>query len=37
MRVEMGKEHRLRVLDNRALRKVFGSEREYLTGGLRKL
>jgi len=28
MRVELGKEHRLRVLDNRALRKIFGSKRE---------
>jgi hypothetical protein len=27
------KEHRLRVFENRVLRRIFGSEREEVTGG----
>jgi hypothetical protein len=30
-------EHRLRVFENRVLRRIFGSKREELTGGWRKL
>jgi hypothetical protein len=30
-------EHRLRVFENRVLRRIFGPEREELTGGWRKL
>jgi hypothetical protein len=30
--VTLGNEHRLRVFENRALRKIFGPEREELTG-----
>jgi hypothetical protein len=30
-------EHRLRVLENRVLRRIFGSERDEVTGGWRKL
>jgi hypothetical protein len=30
-------EHRLKVLENRVLRRIFVSEREEVTGGLRKL
>jgi hypothetical protein len=32
-----GKEHRLGVLDNKVLRRIFGPKREELTGGWRKL
>jgi len=28
--------HRLRVFENRVLRRIFGSEREEVTGGLQK-
>jgi hypothetical protein len=31
------KEHRLRVFDNRVLRRIFGPKRDGLTGGWRKL
>jgi hypothetical protein len=30
------KEHRLRVFENRVLRRIFGSEREEVTGGWQK-
>jgi hypothetical protein len=30
-------EHRLRVFENRALRKIFGPKRDEVTGGWRKL
>jgi hypothetical protein len=30
-------EHRLRVFENRVLRRIFGPEREEVTGGWRKL
>jgi hypothetical protein len=30
-------EHRFRVFDNRVLRRIFGSKREEVTGGWRKL
>jgi hypothetical protein len=30
-------EHRLRVLENRVLRRIFGPERDEVTGDLRKL
>jgi hypothetical protein len=30
-------EHRLRVLENRVLRRIFGPERDKVTGGWRKL
>jgi hypothetical protein len=30
-------EHRLRVLENRALRRIFGPKRDVVTGGWRKL
>jgi hypothetical protein len=30
------KEHRLRVFENRLLRKMFGQERDKVTGGLEK-
>jgi hypothetical protein len=33
----MRKEHMLRVFENRALRKIFGSERDEVTGGWRRL
>jgi hypothetical protein len=29
--------HRLRVFENRVLRRIFGSKRDEVTGGLRKL
>jgi hypothetical protein len=29
-------EHRLRVRENRMLRRIFGSKRDEVTGGLRK-
>jgi PAS domain-containing protein len=31
------KEHRLRVYENRALRRIFGSKREEVAGGWRRL
>jgi hypothetical protein len=31
------KEHRLRVFENRVLRRIFGSKRDEVTGGWRKL
>jgi hypothetical protein len=31
------KEHRVRVLDNRKLRRISGSKRDEVTGGWRKL
>jgi hypothetical protein len=30
-------EHRLRVFENRVLKRIFGPERDELTGGCRKL
>jgi hypothetical protein len=33
----LNEEHRLRVVDNRAMRGVFGPEREEVTGGGREL
>jgi hypothetical protein len=30
-------EHRLRVFDNRVFRRIFGQERDEVTGGWRKL
>jgi hypothetical protein len=30
-------EHRLRMFDNRVLRRIFGQKRDELTGGWRKL
>jgi hypothetical protein len=30
-------EHRLRVFENRVLRRIFGSKRDDMTGGWRKL
>jgi hypothetical protein len=30
-------EHRLRVSENRVLRRIFGPKREYIIGGWRKL
>jgi hypothetical protein len=30
-------EHRLRVFENRVLRRIFGPKRDEVTGGLRKL
>jgi hypothetical protein len=30
-------EHRLRVFDNRALRRIFGPKREEMAGGWRRL
>jgi hypothetical protein len=32
-----GEEHRLRVLENRVLRKVFGPKREEMTGERRRI
>jgi hypothetical protein len=33
----LGKEHRLRVFENRVLRRIFGSKRDEVTGEWRKL
>jgi hypothetical protein len=33
----LGEEHRLRVLENRVLRRIFGPNRDKVTGGWRKL
>jgi hypothetical protein len=33
----MGEEHRLRVFENRVLRRIFGPNRDEMTGGWRKL
>jgi hypothetical protein len=33
----MGVEHRLRVFENRVLRRIFGPKRDEVTGGWRKL
>jgi hypothetical protein len=33
----LGEEHRLRVFENRVLRRIFGPKRDELTGGWRKL
>jgi hypothetical protein len=33
----LGEEHRLRVLQNRMLRRIFGSKKNKVTGGWRKL
>jgi hypothetical protein len=30
-------EHRLRVFENRALRRIFGARRDEMTGGWRKI
>jgi hypothetical protein len=35
--VILREEHRLRVLENRVLRKIFGPKREKVTGGWRRL
>jgi hypothetical protein len=35
--LELREEHRLRVFENRGLRKVFGPQRDEVTGGWRKL
>jgi hypothetical protein len=35
--VTLRKEHRLRVFENRVLRRIFGPKRDEVTGGLRKL
>jgi hypothetical protein len=35
--VILREEHRLRVFENRVLRKIFGAERDEVTGGWRKL
>jgi len=35
--VILREEHRLRVLENRVLRKIFGPERDKVTGGWRRL
>jgi hypothetical protein len=32
-----GREHRLRVFENRALRRIFGPKKDEVTGGWRKL
>jgi hypothetical protein len=33
----LGEEHRLRVFENRVLRRIFGRKRDEVTGGSRKL
>jgi hypothetical protein len=33
----LGKEHRLRVFENRVLRRIFGTKRDEVTGDWRKL
>jgi hypothetical protein len=33
----LGEEHRLRVFENRVLRRIFGLKRDEVTGGWRKL
>jgi hypothetical protein len=33
----LGEEHRLRVFENRVLRRIFGPKRDEVTGGWRKL
>jgi hypothetical protein len=33
----LGEEHKLRVFENRALRRIFGPKRDGMTGGWRKL
>jgi hypothetical protein len=33
----LGEEHRLRVFENRVLRRIFGSKRDEVTGDWRKL
>jgi len=35
--VILREEHRLRVLENRVLRKIFGPKRDKVTGGWRRL
>jgi hypothetical protein len=35
--VKLREEHRLRVFENRVLRRIFGPERDEVTGGWRKL
>jgi hypothetical protein len=35
--VTLWEEHRLRVFENRALRRIFGPKRDEVTGGCRKL
>jgi hypothetical protein len=35
--VTLGKEHRLKEFENRVLRRIFGQEKDEVTGGLRKL
>jgi hypothetical protein len=35
--LKLREKHRLRVLENRALRRIFGPKRDEVTGGWRKL
>jgi hypothetical protein len=35
--VTLGEEHRLRVFENRVLRRIFGPKREEVAGGWRRL
>jgi hypothetical protein len=35
--LKLGVEHRLRVFENRVLRRIFGSKKDEVTGGWRKL
>jgi hypothetical protein len=35
--IALREEHRLRVLENKVLRRLFGLKRDEVTGGLRKL
>jgi hypothetical protein len=35
--VALREEHRLRVIENRVLRRIFGPKRDEVTGGWRKL
>jgi hypothetical protein len=37
MRVTLREEHRLRVFENRVLRRIFGPKRDKVTGEWRKL
>jgi hypothetical protein len=34
---DIKEEHRLKVFENRVLRRIFGPKRDEVTGGLRKL
>jgi hypothetical protein len=37
MGAKLGQEHRLRVFENRVLRRIFGPKRDEVTGGWREL